>query len=289
MQFVRKFSRNILPVQYPGKLNNKKYRYFMTFSLPRSGQHLIINWICYHLVSSIHYNCCSFLRYGYHYELIPVNGRVIVYSNSEIQSDSIGCQRKRYLIEEARKKPASDNVLFSIENLEIDDILIKKMIKTMNVNRIIIVRDPFNWLASVMNHKQLNVKFTIHNLYCCLASLKQILATDRNDILIVSYNKFVIDREYRLKLLEKINIPLNLADSDANLLSFVPNFAGGSSFSEKQISGSDLQTKVVSRYKEMLDNEQYMNLLQDQELISISNNFFGDLPYFKEIESAFRL
>ena len=93
----------------------------------------------------------------------------------------------------------------------------------------------------------------------------------------ISYNHFVRDPEYRLKIANQLGLSVTPYVEEA--LGEVPDFGGGSSFSGTQTFELEAVFKRWEAYK---DDPLFRELLDDSELRALSEQFFGE-DYFQAL------
>jgi hypothetical protein len=94
-----------------------------------------------------------------------------------------------------------------------------------------------------------------------------------NNKVVINYNLWFSDISYR----QKISAALNLEFSDAGL-NYVSSYGGGSSFEQQNFTGNAQQMDVTNRWKLFLDNDEFLKLIKNDELLHYSEKIFGKLP-----------
>ena len=123
---------------------------FVSFGLQRSGQHLMIEWICRGLLpDTLHLNHCVFFRDGLSFKLTPFNGRRVIYCNETI--DDSGAQGQSDF-NKSLPYPSPQHLFFSLEDRSPEENDEKAFIKSHNPFLVFFLRDPANWLASGLRH-----------------------------------------------------------------------------------------------------------------------------------------
>ena len=259
-------------------------RTILTFGMQRSGQHLVIGWICRNLGDCIHFNHCRYVRSGLTYRLTPLTGRRAVYEQGEIRDDS-GAQG-RALFRSSVQDLRTRNLLYSMEDMRPNVALLNKMLGGRPATIVLILRDPFNWLASSLAHgisteSELRGKIATYRSHLSYATGEK--TADGYSLVAVDYGRFVTDAEYRYKLAG--NLGLGVSDSAEASLSRIPNFGGGSSFSKTQFDESH-QSSVFTRWEKFVGDPFYRSILNDRELTDSADAFFGELPFRREVDAA---
>jgi len=242
---------------------------FTSFGLQRSGQHLIIEWICRGLQpDAIHFNHCRFFREGFGYKLTPVAGRRVLYYNKTINDSGI---QGRENLQSSLPDVLPSNLFFSIEDINPLELDYKKLLNAHKVLSFIVLRDPANWLASGLRHglhdsESLQRNKDTLKMYLKIALHKIMLVKGCQD---VNYNRFCQDFDYRCKLSEVFDqFDLDYAEK---ALDNTPSFGGGSSFKNKKSSN------VFDRWKEYQRDKVFRSILNDRELLELSNAYFGPI------------
>ena len=250
-------------------LHNSGNQLFLSFSMQRSGQHLVIDWICRGLNSSAaHFNHCRLYPTFKGLRLKPMVGRVTLYSKEEIvDSGKIGRNRVGDFLENANY----EKEFFSMEDVLPTEINYKYLCKKYQQPIIIILRDPANWLASSLKHPKFNngqikAKLKKYERFLELAFNK----SEFHQMYFISFNRFILDYSYRSDLAKKLNLgSIALAEEALNR---VPDFGGGSSFEgNSSINSID----VCDRWKEYETDEFFRMSMKNDRLNLLSKEFFG--------------
>lgn len=98
---------------------------------------------------------------------------------------------------------------------------------------------------------------------------------DKNDknILII-YDRWFSDSGYRREIEKK----LKLLPNDKGL-NKIHGTANGSSFDNMKFQDKAQKMDVINRWKEFVDNEKYLKLLNDEEMLILREKKFGPLPF----------
>jgi hypothetical protein len=140
---------------------------------------------------------------------------------------------------------------------------------------ILILRDPWNWLASYIAHGDFFNK-AIEQYVC---HFRYALDTN-NSFVPVNFNLWFSSLDYRKQLAEVLGL-----DHSDEFLNGVSPLGAGSSFDKLQFDGNAQQMKVLERYKGFLDNPQYLGALKKCEqfnLLKLAKKFGFDDPTAKE-------
>jgi len=219
-------------------------RNVIVFSLRRSLTHAIISWICRQSGSARHYNNCT---------IKGVLGNAIRPSKEGTAKINYG------------EKPYK----FHLYNFE--DTLVNYKANIYldldNVTYILIIRDPFNLVASRFKigwgmKIRGNAKDTILDVWKQHAL--EYLNSDK--IIGINSNNWFSDESYRKEIAEK----LNLSFSDNGIE--IPHKVGRSSFNNKTKDAREFD--ILGRYKHYINDGKYLSLFDD-EIISLTQKCFG--------------
>jgi len=262
-------------------------RTILTFGMQRSGQHLAIGWICRNLRDCIHFNHCRYIRNGMNLRLTPLTGRRTIYKRGDIQDDS-GAQG-RDLFKASVQRQKTRNLLYSMEDMLPDPTLLRRMLREKPATIVLILRDPFNWLASSMAHglsSQIELRRKIDTYKLQLRYALGGTTFDGFPLVPIDYGRFVLDAGYRREL--AVSLSMEYSESAEASLRKIPNFGGGSSFSKTEFDDSH-QSSVFRRWAKFVDDPFYRSVLKDPELAELADEFFGEFPTRTEVESALAL
>jgi hypothetical protein len=182
-----------------------------------------------------------------------------------------------------------DFLLYSYENYSLQRILEgqvekfhdRELGRSLNRFDILILRDPFNMVASMINKSDKSRKKDQQQSLIIKARLdlwkeyaREFLGLTNqllNTKIVISFNKWVVDREYRKSLAQK----LGLAFNDYSMSSV----AGQSSFDGRNFNGQAAKMKVLERWKEFETDEFYNDVFRDKEINSLAKEIFEDIIY----------
>lgn len=184
-----------------------------------------------------------------------VNEQTIFYNNVNVTAE------KQY------KKFYSDKPV-GCEIRSYENVLPEECIK-QEKQCLIILRDPFNWLASYLAHKDFH--YSIMHVYFMFAD--HILSAHNNTF--INYNEWFRNKKYRKKLAEG----LGLSFSDRMLNSVSP-FGGGSSFTGTEYDGKAQKMAVLERWRVYAKDEKYQHYLKEYpRLTKIGEEIFNFNPF----------
>jgi len=95
-----------------------------------------------------------------------------------------------------------------------------------------------------------------------------------NNKLVINFNKWVVDKEYRRTLAKKLGLNFN-----DHSMSSVSEYGKGSSFDGLKFHGQADRMKVLERWKEFESDKFYKSIFHDDEALSLSKEIFGDITY----------
>lgn len=143
--------------------------------------------------------------------------------------------------------------------------------KSMNIFNIIILRDPYNMVASRLKYCETVgpdtlVNDDIINLWKSYAY--EFIGTTNiiDNKILISYNKFISDDEYKFEIMNKLKLLHKNPEYN-----HVLGFGGGSSFSK--LESADVKT-YLNRWNLYLQNETFQKHLMDPELSNLTNKIF---------------
>ena len=172
-----------------------------------------------------------------------------------------------------------------------------KIPKPCKIFNILILRDPFNWMASCMKFdnkrpffsKCLDKAVDPYWKNALLAGTTRIdlyktqlrLAMNKKEqkkyknFIIINYNKWFVEKKYRKWIVtEKLGLD-NFVDNKINQ---VAEAGGGSSFDKMSFQHRAQNMDVLNRWKYFENDERYMRLVSDPELVKFSEEFFDFNP-----------
>ena len=237
-------------------------RVFQTFGCIRSGQHAVINWICSQIGNITHLNNC----FRYEEKVYPKTGRFIVYRNSsKMDSGVIGIQT--FLEQRQAEAYDNENLLFSFENQPFTTDLPAAFAPYV---KIIIVRDVYNWLSSVvhsillenLNAVGIYMEFWKDHLTECL--------NEESTVIDINYNDWFTSEDYRRKLSDRLESPR----TDIGLEE-IGAFAGGSSFEGMARNGSASSMDVLNRWK-AIEGLPGLHMYLTDEIQDLNLRYFGN-------------
>jgi hypothetical protein len=249
---------------------------YRIFGLRRSGNHMIIAAIisCFDK-QEVHYyndvvnptNLVGQLSRSYHNKsvdkLMELSDRLV--DKSAYNVNIIKNSHKRCLIHTYEDK-----------NLDIINSINKQNFNSVKIYNILILRDPYNWLASRIQHYKKNVGCTVVNekILNLWKNYAREFLSETNTLgigkIVINYNKFIIDEHYRREIATKLNLDANKMKIDAVL-----GFGKGSSFTD--LKKVENKNSYNERWKLFQNNVVFKNWINDKELRELSNKIFGNI------------
>ncbi|PKD16196.1 hypothetical protein APR41_10440 [Salegentibacter salinarum] len=263
---------------------------FRIVGLSRSGNHAIINWIINQLQGDYLFLNCTEPKYNPYDTARPLDKEGYTYRtnlyNFELNREKKGnFSKKKYLL-----FSHEDCFLGSLNKKE-ERKKIAGWVGSSEVQKdILIIRDPFNLFASRAKAGLLLGNIADHTtrpisekVLCRIYKqhAREFLGENNNlrNKVIINFNTWSSNENYRLKVAKALNIPF----SDAGYRE-VTTVAGGSSFDGTNLSGMAHKMKVNERWKNYAKDDNYWSLF-DQELLEFSRKIFGNTPpaqFFEE-------
>lgn len=139
------------------------------FSMKRSGQHAIINWLCEQGKPALHFNACELNLEPRNFIVEYGNDKKVIHHKRDFQP-----LLKNYKL-----------VIYNFEDIPVVDTGMKRMI---------IIRDPWNWKASRKRSK-LALRDDIWIQHALNPTPK------------VLFNRWVMEEEYRKNLCKSLSVP----------------------------------------------------------------------------------
>lgn len=226
------------------------------FGLQRSGNHAVIAWLLQQSNSPV-----TFLNNVDHFK------DPFIFFRQGVVHNMILLSRRYPNKQEALRAEKKALLVHSYENLVLRQLAVREIPhdrdrvigKSGKVIKILLLRDFFNWAASrikLMEFRQQDIAPVIENFnpmidlwisYAQEFSRETRFITDR-ELVKISYNRWVVDCEYRAHILGSIGLPLL-----DNINNAVPNVGGGSSFDRTSFSGAAADMKTTERWTYLFD------------------------------------
>jgi predicted O-methyltransferase YrrM len=245
--------------------------------MSRSGNHAILNWIA-----------------------SQFNGRVEFRNNvshtgtAKFIGDpaSSGLPKRLWRLPDQPKHISGEPRLFlySRENESNPTAELLDGIQSSTSTRIVILRDPFNLLASIFEYFNVYKRIWFNEGWVKRDDMIKLFAVkwleyadsyeNNRDITPISYNRWVCDEGYRDDVATSLNVDFR---TDKSMLS-VPRNGGGSSFDKSKLNGSGVDMKVLTRWNKYKFDKDYVDTLKSNpELLEVSNRIFGEIDGIAEM------
>jgi hypothetical protein len=301
------------PAQVPlGTIVNK--REFRVFAMKRSGHHAVINWLLLHFTGPVYFlNNCGFVASTEFFNFSPAcdrhdrpdryretcilagtssvyynGGRVLAkFRHYQAGRDYPSTLARLLEMERAERAAAEamvfptvrDCYLFNVEDLDIRDVAMVPLETAARgtsdaIRSIIILRDPFNWIASRMKSS-----FTVSPpiLQAWKSQVSEALGRTCHlspTPCVISYNRWLVDADYR----RNVSLQLDLRPSDRGVQD-VGSFGEGSSFDGRSYNGRAHEMNVMDRWRDYRDDASFRAIFAtDPELGRLSEAFFDFNP-----------
>ena len=260
-------------------MNNCSNEYeFRVFGLRRSGTHFLISWLIsafdkeevYYFDNSYNPKRIFGTRTSWKKGVAKNDRRMSIFADKLVEMKMYApkfnvCDKKCIL------QAYEDKDLSIIET--IDKQIIGKSKRRFNI---MILRDPYNWIASRLRFLKryprcralvINTKKT--SLWKQYA--KEFLGeTDTlKDKIVINYDRFCLDESYRSEIAVMLGIVPKI---DGNT---VLGFGNGSSFIQKKTEKN--REAYNKRYLQFKNNYKFMSLISDDELRELSLKIFGKI------------
>jgi len=249
--------------------------------LKRSGNHAVINWIGRQFPGEKVYflNNCRPRESPYETKHSEDSEETIIFNNYRID-------RKTQRFED------KDCLLYSYENRSLKDVHNDEALdhhdtwmgETLKRYDVLLLRDPFNWIASSLRRdlNQGKSEDGLYERYLKLLSLWIEYAREfigdtsylKHHKTVINFNSWTDDRSYRQELAQK----LGLNHTDAGLDEVV-GVGGGSSFDGQCLDGAAQVMHVTNRWRHFESHPLYRKLLSDEIVVSLSRRIFGPVGW----------
>ena len=255
-------------------INQKEFR---VAGLRRTGNHAVIGWIeeQHKLVGTT-----------FHLNNVPINANPY---RHKYQNLSYYFPQHQWSIEQYKEQAKGKFIeryclIYSYEDYSLKQIFNDRFEKkhdlyigkTGNRYDLLIIRDPFNLLASRLKNNFLPVKSKRSSfIELWIEYAKEYLAQTnylKHNKTCINYNLWVKDLDYRKQLANKLDIEF----TDVGL-NKVRSYGGGSSFEGKSCDGEASTMDTINRWQHFVDNPVYRKLINHPELLHYSEKIFGHI------------
>lgn len=138
---------------------------------------------------------------------------------------------------------------------------------------VLILRDPYNLFASMLRGGYMHDGNSREIVRLWKEHARSFLAgavPEGPPCTMINYNRWCTDRTYRRNLHARLELPGTYFDHEQ-----VPPTGGGSSFSGTRFDQRASQMKVLERWRHYANDEAFVGLFDDAELVALSNELFG--------------
>ncbi len=263
-------------------INEREIRFI---GLQRSGNHALINWI---------FNQCQGKKcllnwvvpdsnpfYSFHRKSTIKEFQADFYKNFNLTLEKSGFFSKKELLIYSYEDDALGNIATDKFDRNHDRWIGKSGVRY----DLLLMRDPFNLIASRLKRDDTDVEnrysFRIEKERKILIELWKQYAREflciTNHLaynkICVNYNKWFVDKTYRVEIADKLNIEFNDKGMEE-----VTQIGGGSSFDSIDYNRKASEMKVLERWKHYKDDKDFQLIFKDQELMELSGRIFGQIP-----------
>lgn len=238
-------------------MDNKKY----CFIAPRrSGHHAIMNWFQNQFNSEGYFLNDTDHAWGRPIRFPQIKDGTLHFLNNDYQNESIEIGYK--------------NLFYNFEDRPISQLSNFQNELEENTKNIIILRDPFNLIASRMKHWVEHQPQLLQNGINIWVEYAQEILNETTLIpnkYVIIYNEWFQNKSYR----EMISNDLGEKFDDSNMIE-VPEFGRGSSFDGMELNGEASSMKVLERYKTIPNKEFLKELYENEFFQRYTKNIFRE-------------
>ena len=237
---------------------NKKY----CFIAPRrSGHHAIIEWFSKQIPNDIHFLNDNDHAWGRPIRFPKVENGQLEYLNNQYKTDKVEIGDKDLIYNYEDRLLSSFNEPQHLKELENNDA------------NIIILRDPFNLIASRMKHwVEKKPELLQNGINLWVEYAEEILGV--TNIIpnkhIILYNQWFTDANYRKTIVAWFN-----GKHDDSCINIVPEWGRGSTFDGLNYQNNASQMKVLERYKTIEDKDFLSSLIVNEIFQNHTETIFG--------------
>lgn len=256
----------------------------------RSGNHAIINWICQQAGNDVVF--INHVRPGDN----PYRSQYESQLCSKRQSkpdDPHFRDIQWWRSEKEGSFSLKDYLMYSYEDQEIENVFKPSYERKhdMYVGRskervdLIVLRDPFNLFASRLKTKprEDGLNFSMLNVYSRRYTLPKLWISYAKECLnetsfatgrkvFVNYNRWFSDLSYRKEIAAQLSLDFTDKGYD-----YVSSSGRGSSFDGFSYLGRARQMDVLNRWRQISDNNVFLDLVRTDALLDYSQKIFGHL------------
>ena len=253
----------------------------------RSGNHAIINWITRQIEGNYCFLNCVEPKTNPYLTPRPLSEDGKLYETN-IKKFDLSAEQAGNLSEKKFLVYNHEDIFLGPLNHAHFELNHDRWIGTSKSRKdVLILRDPFNLFASRMKAGLMRGHYTHHGARpISTATLIRIYKQHAREFLgernilknkvVINYNKWTQQREYREKVAGILEIPF----SDQGFEE-VKAVAGGSSFDGVTLSGKASSMKLHSRWEQYAEKDEFWELF-DEELVNLSEQIFGETAAIKQ-------
>ena len=241
---------------------------FFVFGMKRSGHHAVINWMCEQGKPSFHVNNIGF---DFDYLHDPVTRKhsdikSILYAK-RYTADSDDPEKVTY---RRALRMGCNLAVYSAEDkwFGLCSAIMREKIDCSNLTYVIVVRDPYNFIASRLKNKRRTIRRRWPaQMEIWKEHVRACLNKDDKDFVDINFNKWFVDKSYRKRIAGILNIPFT--DKGLNDVRI-----GASSFDGSRFEGNAQKMGVLKRWRRYKNRRSYWDLIDD-ETVELSEQYFG--------------
>lgn len=249
--------------------------------LQRSGNHAIINWIASQLNMPKVYllNAINLIDNPYISACAENTNNTMIFNNFSLDRQKESTGKLSY--KDCLIYSYEDKDLLDICNIQHTDFINKCIGASKQHYNIMILRDPFNLLASRLQREYgggRNSISVIHHMsyfiYIYKQYIKEFIGLTHiipNNKILINFNQWISDIKYRSQICNLLNIKF----TDQNF-QYVPKVGGGSSFNRSQRYIND-HTTLLSRYEKFVHDPSMLLLKKDEELMQMAFTLYPEI------------
>ena len=235
--------------------------------LRRSGNHAVLNWIFKQLQHPVYF--INNVEAG----MSPFRFGHLHFPDKEYRNEAWGnFSPKEYLIYSYEDYSLKDICTPYSESKH--DLWVGKTRKRYDV---LLLRDPFNLLASRLKKNYMDVKTPSESVVSLwIEQAKECLGETnllKHNKIVINYNQWFRSVEYRQKLASQLG--LEFSDKGFN---YVSSYGGGSSFDARSFQGNAACMDVETRWRCFKDDKAFLKLVANEEIFHYSRAIFGEIP-----------
>ena len=248
--------------------------------LKRSGNHAVINWIGQQFPGEKVYflNSCRPRENPYNTKHSQESAETIIFNGYRIDR-----QKQRFENKDCLLYSYEDRSLADVHNQDAEnghDLWVGKTFKRYDI---LLLRDPFNLIASYLQ-RDLSQGKRRGALQARYEKLKSVWIEYAHEFIgmsnylkhnktVISFNSWSEDQSYRRKLADRLGLDFTDAGADE-----VVAVGGGSSFDGQHFDGAARKMELATRWARFKSDTLYRNLVSDEVLIRLSRKIFGAIP-----------